>query len=168
MPQPSCQINKIVFFWSVTRLSWQFIILSFLVKKQFSSQSINMIIKDWWHWFINVITIEIFSRVHSSISPIQVYFKQDLRIIDFDPHTTHNTVLMAAKTDQLLSQSSVLLCIDLQTCYYQPPITELFPKLEQNVRNVLGFCRDSKVQVVHVRQEDLRGRFCRALASNTI
>merc|ERR1711953_9708 len=64
---------------------------------------------------------------------------------------------MAAKTDKICSQSSILLCIDLQTCYYQPPITELFPKLEQNVRNVLGFCRDSKVQVVHVRQEDLRG-----------
>ena len=71
---------------------------------------------------------------------------------------------MSSETEQLLfSQSSILLCIDLQACYYQPiqcyyPITELFPKLEQNVRNVLGFCRDSKVQVVHVRQEDLRGR----------
>ena len=65
---------------------------------------------------------------------------------------------MTSETEQLLfSQSSILLCIDLQSCYYQPPITELFPKLEQNVRNVLGFCRDSKVQVVHVRQEDLRG-----------
>ena len=71
---------------------------------------------------------------------------------------TFQDIIMTSETEQLLfSQSSILLCIDLQTCYYQPPITELFPKLEQNVRNVLGFCRDSKVQVVHVRQEDLRG-----------
>merc|ERR1712183_752057 len=77
-------------------------------------------------------------------------------IIDFYPHP--DTVrIMAAKTDQLLSESSILLCIDLQTCYYQPPITELFPKLEQNVRDCLRFCRDSKIHVVHVRQEDLRG-----------
>eukprot|EP00092_Neocalanus_flemingeri_P022645 GFUD01024563.1.p1 GENE.GFUD01024563.1~~GFUD01024563.1.p1 ORF type:complete len:195 (+),score=64.32 GFUD01024563.1:109-693(+) len=52
--------------------------------------------------------------------------------------------------------STALLCVDLQTCYYQPPITELFPNLEEVVVKVLDHCRKNKLEVVHVRQEDQR------------
>ena len=64
---------------------------------------------------------------------------------------------MAPNTDQILSESTVLLCVDLQSCYYQPPVTELFPDLEENVRKVTTFCRESDIKVAHVRQEDVRG-----------
>ena len=54
------------------------------------------------------------------------------------------------------TMDTIMLCVDLQTCYYQPPITELFPDLESVVMKVLGHCRKNKVGVVHVRQEDRR------------
>eukprot|EP00090_Calanus_glacialis_P029362 TRINITY_DN47113_c0_g1_i1.p1 TRINITY_DN47113_c0_g1~~TRINITY_DN47113_c0_g1_i1.p1 ORF type:complete len:194 (-),score=60.36 TRINITY_DN47113_c0_g1_i1:55-636(-) len=50
--------------------------------------------------------------------------------------------------------STALLCVDLQACYYQPPITELFPNLENVVTKVLDHCRTRGLNVVHVRQED--------------
>ena len=53
--------------------------------------------------------------------------------------------------------STVLLCVDLQKCYYQSPITELFPVLEKNVTRTLQVCRASDIKVVHVRQEDVEG-----------
>ena len=53
--------------------------------------------------------------------------------------------------------STALLCVDLQKCYYQPPITQLFPSLEENVTKVIKVCRNKNVKVVHVRQEDLYG-----------
>ena len=53
--------------------------------------------------------------------------------------------------------STALLSVDLQKCYYQPPITQLFPDLETNVSEVLGYCRAKSILVVHVRQEDVRG-----------
>ena len=52
--------------------------------------------------------------------------------------------------------STALLCVDLQACYYQAPITELFPNLEEVVAKVLDHCRNNKLEVVHVRQEDRR------------
>ena len=52
--------------------------------------------------------------------------------------------------------STALLCVDLQTCYYQPPITEHFPHLEEVVTSVLSHCRGQGIPVVHVRQEDRR------------
>ena len=108
------------------------------------------------YYLCNTVTIKnILSCAFNYTSRIQVYLKQDLDSLILIH--TFQVRIMASKTEELFSQSSILLCIDLQTCYYQPPITELFPKLEQNVRNVLGFCRDSKVQVIHVRQEDVRG-----------
>ena len=59
--------------------------------------------------------------------------------------------------ENLDAQTTALLCVDLQKCYYQPPVTHLFPDLESMFGKVLGFCRTNKVQVVHVRQEDVPG-----------
>ena len=52
---------------------------------------------------------------------------------------------------------TALLSVDIQKCYYQPPITQLFPSLEENVTKVFKVCRISNVKVVHVRQEDIEG-----------
>ena len=54
------------------------------------------------------------------------------------------------------TMDTAMLCVDLQTCYYQPPITELFPDLESVVSRVLAHCRGKKLNIVHVRQEDRR------------
>ena len=59
--------------------------------------------------------------------------------------------------ENLDAQTTALLCVDLQKCYYQPPVTHLFPDLESMFGKVLSFCRTNKVQVVHVRQEDVPG-----------
>ena len=53
--------------------------------------------------------------------------------------------------------TTVLLSVDLQKCYYQPPTTDLFPYLEYNAGRVFNHCREVGVQVVHVRQEDVPG-----------
>ena len=63
--------------------------------------------------------------------------------------------MMASK--KIFCDSTMLLCVDVQTCYYKSPVTELFPKLEQNVSKVLAFCRESEIKVTHIRQEDVRG-----------
>ena len=54
------------------------------------------------------------------------------------------------------TSNTALLCVDLQTCYYQPPITDLFPKLEEVVSKVMDHCRKCSLEIVHVRQEDRR------------
>ena len=64
---------------------------------------------------------------------------------------------MDSDMDKIFSGSTVLLCVDLQVCYYQQPVTQLFPRLEENVEKVLTFCRESHIQVAHVRQEDVPG-----------
>ena len=53
--------------------------------------------------------------------------------------------------------TTVLLSVDLQKCYYQPPTTDLFPYLEYNAGRVFSHCREVGVEVVHVRQEDVPG-----------
>ena len=65
--------------------------------------------------------------------------------------------MQETKAENLDSQTTALLCVDLQKCYYQPPVSHLFPDLESMVSKVLLFCRTNKVQVVHVRQEDVPG-----------
>ena len=65
--------------------------------------------------------------------------------------------MQETKAENLDSQTTALLCVDLQKCYYQPPVSHLFPDLESMVSKVLHFCRSNKVQVVHVRQEDVPG-----------
>ena len=71
-----------------------------------------------------------------------------------------------------IGEKAALLCVDLQKCYYRPPITHLFPKLEENVTKVLDISRyvichcdfslkhiffnerRQGLPVIHVRQED--------------
>ena len=67
------------------------------------------------------------------------------------------SIAMDSDMEKIFSGSTVLLCVDLQVCYYQQPVTQLFPHLEENVEKVLTFCRESHIQVAHVRQEDVPG-----------
>ena len=75
-----------------------------------------------------------------------------------------------------VGDNAALLCVDLQKCYYRPPITQLFPKLEENATKVLDVSRYLKwliwmqilknylnercqgLPVIHVRQEDKWGQ----------
>ena len=45
--------------------------------------------------------------------------------------------------DDLLNvgENAALLCVDLQKCYYRPPINHLFPKLEENATKVIAMSR---------------------------
>ena len=40
-----------------------------------------------------------------------------------------------------IGEKAAILCVDLQKCYYRPPITHLFPRLEENVYKVLDISR---------------------------
>ena len=64
---------------------------------------------------------------------------------------------MASNANKIFCDSTMLLCVDVQACYYKSPIRELFPNLEENVCQVLAFCRESEIRVSHIRQEDVRG-----------
>ena len=43
--------------------------------------------------------------------------------------------------DLNFGENAALLCVDLQKCYYRPPITNLFPQLEMNTSKVLSSFR---------------------------
>ena len=56
---------------------------------------------------------------------------------------------------------TAILCVDLQKCYYRPPINQLFPKLEENVTKVLAISRylwfDFNLNLNNLRTTQLKG-----------
>ena len=52
----------------------------------------------------------------------------------------------------LSAERAAVLCVDLQRCYYQPPITQLFPQLQERVTRLLAAARARHLPVLHVRE----------------
>ena len=53
---------------------------------------------------------------------------------------------------ELSAERAAVLCVDLQRCYYQPPITQLFPQLQERVTRLLAAARARHLPVLHVRE----------------
>ena len=54
--------------------------------------------------------------------------------------------MSAPSPPSLQRASTALLCVDLQPCYYAPPIPALFPRLEEVVTRVVAHCRQAGIQ----------------------
>jgi len=56
------------------------------------------------------------------------------------------TKMSVPSPPSLQRTSTALLCVDLQPCYYAPPIPALFPRLEEVATRVLAHCRQAGIQ----------------------
>lgn len=49
-------------------------------------------------------------------------------------------------------QEFALLLIDVQNDFWEPPLQEAFPEFPNNIRRLLSFCRETGIEVIHLRE----------------